>query len=119
MRLILVSAMTTASSCGIAPPDNDGPGAARHDIDLLVAAEPHDARDLLGRARQRHRERQAAVGGQRVGLEGAPAGFVGDEAFARQDRREARRRIASRRARMVSSSRGKAMWDMMPSHSKV
>jgi hypothetical protein len=64
-------------------------GAARHDIDAGVAAEPHDARDLVGRARQRDRERHAAIGGQRVGLEGAPPGEVGDQAVGGQDRREA------------------------------
>ena len=84
-----------------------GPGAARHDIDLLVAAEPHDARDLLGRARQRDRERQAAVGRQRVGLERAPAGFVGDEAFGREDRREMLDdRGAARKDRLVQARKG-------------
>ena len=84
-----------------------GPGAARHDIDLLVAAEPHDARDLLGRARQRHRERQAAVGSERVGLERPPAGFVGNEAFGRQDRRQALDdRPAARKDRLVEAGKG-------------
>ena len=84
-----------------------GAGAARHDIDLLVAAEPHDARDLLGRARQRDRERQAAVGGERVGLERAPPEFVGNQAFGRQDRREALDdRAAARQDRLVQARKG-------------
>jgi hypothetical protein len=36
-------------------------GAARNDVDLLVPAEPQHARDFLGRARQRHCERQPSV----------------------------------------------------------
>ena len=64
-------------------------GAARHDVDPAVAAEAHDTRDLVDRARQGDRERQAAIGGQRVGLEGASSGDVGDQTVGRQDRGEA------------------------------
>ena len=89
MRFIFDRPRTIASSCGIAPPRERGAGAARHDVDAGVAAEPHDARDLVGRARQDDGERQPAIGGQRVGLEGAPPGEVGDQAVGGQDRRQA------------------------------
>ena len=81
-------------------------GAARHDIDLLVAAKAHDARDLLGRARQRDGERQAAVGGQRVGLESAPARFVGDQAVGRQERARGPRAITRGRRMLVRRRKG-------------
>ena len=64
-------------------------GAARHDVDPGVAAELHHPRDLFARARQDHGERQAAIGGERVGLERAPSGDVGDQAVGGQDRGQA------------------------------
>ena len=78
-----------------------------HRDDVRVGLAPQDARDLLGRARQRDRERQAAVGSERVGLERPPAGFVGNEAFRREDRRQALDDLAAaRKDRPVEARKG-------------
>ncbi len=57
-----------------------GAGPARHDLDVVLVAEAQDLADLLGGGRQHDRERQAAIGGERVGLEGAAPFLVGDHA---------------------------------------
>jgi hypothetical protein len=59
-------------------------GAARHDLDPLVATEAQDRRDLFRRRRQHHHHRQLAISAEPVALEGAP--FVGavDDPLARQ-----------------------------------
>ena len=59
-----------------------GAGPARHDLDVVLVAEAQDGAHLLGRRRQHHRHRQAAIGGERVGLEGAAAFLVGDQGRA-------------------------------------
>ena len=74
-----------ASSCGIAPPHSEVPAPARHDLDAVLVAEAQDGRDLLGRRGQHHGERHLAVGGQRVGLEGA-ALVLGHDQGLRRDK---------------------------------
>ena len=86
MRLILLRPRTIASSCGMAPPDSEVPAPRGTMLTPEVAAEFHHARDLFARARQDDGERQPAVGGERVGLESAPPGEIGDQAVGGQDR---------------------------------
>ncbi len=61
------------------PARQRGAGAAGHDLDVVLVAEAQDRAHLLGRFRQHDRKRQAAIGGERVGLEGATAFLVGDQ----------------------------------------
>ena len=56
-----------------------GAGAARHHLDLVVVAIAEDRAHLFGARRQHHGERHAAIGGERVGLEGAAALGIGDQ----------------------------------------
>ena len=60
-------------------------GAARHHADVAVAAVFQDARDLRHGLRQHHHQRQLAIGGEPVALEGAHAGDLVDDALARHD----------------------------------
>ena len=56
-----------------------GAGAAWHHLDLVVVAVAQDRAHLLGAAGQHHGERHAAIGGERVGFEGAAALGIGDQ----------------------------------------
>ncbi len=62
-----------------------GTRPARHDLDVVLVAVAEDGAHLLGIGRQDHRQRQAAIGGERVGLEGAAPLLVGDQACARSN----------------------------------
>ena len=62
-----------------------GARPARHDLDVVLVAVAEDGAHLLGVRRQHHRQRQAAIGGERVGLEGAAPLLVGDQARARSN----------------------------------
>ena len=53
-------------------------------------AEFQHRRDLFGRARQNHGERQTPVGGERIRLEDAPLVLAGDQGTRRQQRSKAR-----------------------------
>ncbi len=57
-----------------------GAGSARHDLDVIVVAEAQDLAHLFGGGRQHDGERQAAVGGERVGFEGSASLLVGNQA---------------------------------------
>ncbi len=61
------------------------PGAARHHLDLVVVAVAEDLAHLLGAFGQHHGKRQAAIGGERVGLEGAAPLLVGNEGRLRDE----------------------------------
>jgi hypothetical protein len=45
-------------------------------LDAVLTAKLKDAADLFGRARQNHRQRDRAVGGERIGLESFEPGLV-------------------------------------------
>ena len=60
-------------------------GAARHDADVALVAIFQDARDLRHGLRQHHHQRQLAIGGEPVALEGAHAVDLVDDALARHD----------------------------------
>ena len=62
-----------------------GAGAARHHLDLGVVAIAEDLAHLLGALGQHHGERHAAIGGERIGLEGAAALEIGDQGRARRE----------------------------------
>ena len=71
---------TTASSAGSAPPHSDVPAPRGHDLDAVLAADSAGPCDTSSRrARQHDRQRHTAIGGQRIGLERAPAVLVGDD----------------------------------------
>ena len=66
-----------------------GAGAARHDLEPCSWQKRSTADDLLGRRRQHDRQRQPAVGGQRVGLVGAALVLRGHESLGRDKAGEA------------------------------
>ncbi len=66
-----------------------GARPARHHRHALLAAELQDRRDLLRRRGQHHRQRQAAIGGQRIRLIGAPLVLGGDQRLGRDQPGEA------------------------------
>ena len=70
---------TIASSSGRAPPESEVPAPARHDLDVVLLAEAQDRAHLLGTLGQHDGKRQAAIGGERVGLEGAAPFLIGDQ----------------------------------------
>ena len=61
------------------PARQRGAGAARDHLDLMVVAVAQHLAHLLGAAGQHDGERHAAIGGERVGLEGAAAFLIGDQ----------------------------------------
>ena len=65
-----------------------GAGAARHHLDAERPTGAQHGRHLLSRARQRHGERHPAIGGERVGLVGAPLVFPRHQTVMRQQRGE-------------------------------
>ena len=89
-------------------------GAARNDVDAFLMQKGHDGGKLFGRARQDDGERHAAIGGQRIGLEGA-ALVLGRDQRLRRDKGLRPAMIASRRARMDASGFGNWM-PVMPEH---
>ena len=67
------------------PAAERGAGPAWHHLDVVLVAVAQNGAHLLGRFRQHHSERHAAIGGQRVGLEGAAPLLVGDQGGAGGD----------------------------------
>ena len=61
------------------PSGERGACPARHDLDVVLLAKAEDGAHLLGILRQHDGKRQAAIGGERVGLEGAPPFLIGNQ----------------------------------------
>ena len=76
----------TPSASGSAPPDRDVPGAAGHDLHVIVVAVLQNLRDMLDRFPQHDDQRQLPVRGQGVGLVGAHFAFLVDHTFSGHDR---------------------------------
>ena len=81
--------MTTASSCGIAPPASEVPAPRGTTGTPLRMAEGQHRGDLLRRRGQHHRQRQAAIGGQRIRLIGPALIGRGDQRLGRDQFRQA------------------------------
>ena len=79
-----------------------GSRAPRHDLDPLRIAQLQDRGDLRRGARQDHRHRHRAIGGQAIALVGAQLVLIGDHALARNDRAQSRHdRIALGERRLI------------------
>ena len=67
-------------------PGQRGARTARHHRHPQLVTDPHRRRDLRGRARQDHRQRRAAIGGQRVAFIGAGFLKIGNHRILGQHR---------------------------------
>ena len=81
--------MTTASSCGMAPPASDVPAPRGTTFTPSRAQQARTAATSSVRARQGDGQRHPAMGGERVGFEGAALVLGGDETIGGSDAREA------------------------------
>ena len=115
MRLKRLMTSSTASSSGSAPPDSEVPeprGTTRMSRSLQYLSMRETCATV---SRQHHHQRQLAIGGEPVALEGAHAVDLIDDALARHDDAHVGDDLVARRASVAASGFGMAMPDISAS----